>query len=84
MLQWAFAFAGAGAASFDGKRRTIAERADERFFWNKTLCSAFMGTTSNVEAVTDVSVWLLSSRYVWTDLVVLLLLCVQSKSCLSG
>ncbi|CAI5741233.1 unnamed protein product [Hyaloperonospora brassicae] len=29
-------------ASFDGKRRTIAERADERFFWNKALCSAFM------------------------------------------
>ncbi|EGZ07222.1 hypothetical protein PHYSODRAFT_565275 [Phytophthora sojae] len=29
-------------AAFDGKKGSIAERADDRFFWNKSLCSAFL------------------------------------------
>ncbi|KAL4146778.1 hypothetical protein PRNP1_010535 [Phytophthora ramorum] len=29
-------------AAFDGRIGSIAERADERFFWNKSLCSAFI------------------------------------------
>lgn len=29
-------------AAFDGKIGSIAERADERFFWNKSLCAAFI------------------------------------------
>ncbi|KAF4317462.1 hypothetical protein BBO99_00005341 [Phytophthora kernoviae] len=29
-------------AAFDGKIGSIAERADDRFFWNKSLCSAFL------------------------------------------
>ncbi|CAH0493032.1 unnamed protein product [Peronospora farinosa] len=29
-------------AAFDGKVGSIAERADDRFFWNKSLCSAFI------------------------------------------
>jgi hypothetical protein len=34
----------AGIAAFDGKIGSISERADDRFFWNKSLCSAFIGT----------------------------------------
>ncbi|KAE9037472.1 hypothetical protein PR003_g9376 [Phytophthora rubi] len=29
-------------AAFDDKKGSIAERADDRFFWNKSLCSAFL------------------------------------------
>ncbi|KAI9917062.1 hypothetical protein PsorP6_018232 [Peronosclerospora sorghi] len=29
-------------AAFDGKIGTIAERADDRFFWNKSLCTALI------------------------------------------
>ncbi|CAH0478635.1 unnamed protein product [Peronospora belbahrii] len=29
-------------AAFNGKIGSIAERADDRFFWNKSLCSAFI------------------------------------------
>ncbi|CAI5739852.1 unnamed protein product [Peronospora destructor] len=29
-------------AAFDGKVGSIAERADDRFFWNKSLCSMFI------------------------------------------
>ncbi|TDH72095.1 hypothetical protein CCR75_001255 [Bremia lactucae] len=31
-------------AAFDGKSGTIAERADDRFFWNKSLCSALIAS----------------------------------------